>query len=220
MPNIMRTSIEDYIKHIYILQDSKRRVGTAVLARKLDVSMPSVSEMVKKLTAEGYLRNKPYHGFILTNEGERIALSLIRKHRLLEFFMLNILNFDWDEIHQEAEKLEHFVSDKFIDRLESVLDFPKFDPHGHPIPDGKGRIQADYSIVLSETVIGKTYVVSSVDDKSKEILKYIKGIGIQIGSVIKITGMLDVDKSVIIRARRKKYLLSKTISDSIRVRLK
>ncbi len=216
----MKTSIEDYIKHIYTLQDSGRRVGTAVLAQKMDITMPSVSEMVKKLTAAGYLRNKPYHGFLLTGEGEKIAVSLIRKHRLLEYFLLKVLNFEWDEIHQEAETLEHFVSDKFIERLESVLDFPKFDPHGHPIPDGKGRIPNAKSLVLSDAVIGRNYLVSSVDDKSREILKYLKGIGIKIGSGFRIHDLLEVDKSVIIKIGRKRYLLSKTISDSIRVTAK
>jgi len=157
---------------------------------------------------------------LLTGEGEKIAVSLIRKHRLLEYFLLKVLNFEWDEIHQEAETLEHFVSDKFIERLESVLDFPKFDPHGHPIPDGKGRIPNAKSLVLSDAVIGRNYLVSSVDDKSREILKYLKGIGIKIGSGFRIHDLLEVDKSVIIKIGRKRYLLSKTISDSIRVTAK
>jgi DtxR family transcriptional regulator, Mn-dependent transcriptional regulator len=211
----MRSAIEDYIKYIYTLQSSRVKIGTRNLAELMYISMPSVSEMIKKLTATGYISSKPYHGFKLTAKGEKIALTQIRKHRLLEHFMINTLDYDWEEVHQEADKLEHSVTEKFINRLEYFLGFPKFDPHGHPIPDINGKIRSLNSLPLSEAGTGKYYIVTSVNDRSKEILKYLKEIRIKINSKIKITRVLSFDGSVIIHIKGKKYLLSRKIADSI-----
>ncbi len=211
----MRSAVEDYIKYIYTLQSSKVKIGTRNLAELMYISMPSVSEMIKKLTAECYITSKPYHGFKLTAKGEKIALTQIRKHRILEHFMINTLDYGWEEVHQEAEKLEHSVTEKFINRLEYFLGFPKFDPHGQPIPDKNGKIRSLNSLPLSEAGTGNFYFVSAVNDRSKEILKYLKEIGIKINSKIRITDILSFDGSVIIYFKRKKYLLSKKIADSI-----
>jgi DtxR family Mn-dependent transcriptional regulator len=211
----MRSAAEDYIKHIYTLQASGVKVSTRNLAELLDISMPSVSEMVRKLTAEGFITSKLYHGFKLTSKGEKLALLLIRKHRLLEYFMINTLKYEWEDVHQEAERLEHSVSEKFINSLDYVLGFPKFDPHGHSIPDIKGKIQNRDSLPLSTAETGSYYYVSSVNDRSREILKYVKDLGIKLNLRIRITGKLAVDGSVIIYINGKKHLLSKRIADSI-----
>lgn len=215
----MRSAVEDYIKHIYSLQISRVKVSTTNLAELLNISMPSVSEMIKKLTAAGYITSKPYHGFKLTTKGEKLAILQLRKHRLLEYFMRNTLNYEWEDIHQEAEKLEHAVTEKFINNLDYVLGFPKFDPHGHPIPDIKGKMKNVNSIPLSSAKKGSFYLVSSVNDRSKEILKYLKEIKIKINSKIKISDILFFDGSVIIYNKRKKYLLSKQIAESIFVNI-
>lgn len=211
----MRSAAEDYIKHIYSLQTSGVKVSTRNLAELLDISMPSVSEMVKKLTSEGFITSKLYHGFRLTPKGEKLALIQIRKHRMLEYFMINTLKYEWEDVHQEAEKLEHAVTEKFINSLDYVLGFPKYDPHGHPIPDIKGRIQNLNSIPLSSAVTGLSYYVSSVNDRSREILKYLKDTGIKLNTGIKISGVLAIDGSVIVYVNKKKHLLSKRIADSI-----
>ena len=197
------------------MQSSRVKIGTRNLAELMYISMPSVSEMIKKLTTAGYITSRPYHGFKLTAKGEKIALTQIRKHRLLEHFMINTLDYEWEEVHQEADTLEHSVTEKFINRLEYFLGFPKFDPHGHPIPDINGKIRNLNSFPLSEAGTGKFYIVSAVNDRSKEILKYLKEIGIKINSKIKITGVLSYDGSVIIQIKGKKYLLSRKIADSI-----
>jgi DtxR family transcriptional regulator, Mn-dependent transcriptional regulator len=215
----MKSTTEDYIKHIYLLQASGIRIRTSVLAELMHISMPSVSEMVKKLTDSGYISSRPYHGFKLTRQGEELALTLIRKHRLLEYFMVKVLNFEWEEVHQEAEKLEHAVSEKFINSLEKVLGYPESDPHGHPIPDIRGKIKTRNSIPLSEAPAGKYYTVSSVSDRSEEILKYLKDIGVQINSKIKIKGSLSFDGSVIMYYKKKKYLFSRKIAQNIFVNL-
>lgn len=215
----MRSAVEDYIKHIYSLQISRVKVSTTNLAELLNISMPSVSEMIKKLNVAGYITSKPYHGFKLTAKGEKLAILQLRKHRLLEYFMRNTLNYEWEDIHQEAEKLEHAVTEKFINSLDYILGFPKFDPHGHPIPDIKGKIKNLNSIPLSSAKSGSFYFVSSVNDRSKEILKYLKDIKIKINSKIKIAEILLFDGSVIIYNKGKKYLLSKKIAESIFVNI-
>jgi DtxR family transcriptional regulator, Mn-dependent transcriptional regulator len=211
----MRSSVEDYIKQIYTLQVSSIKVSTRNLAELLNISMPSVSEMIKKLTESGFITSKPYRGFKLTSKGEKLAILQIRKHRLLEHFMKNVLNYEWEEVHAEAEKLEHAVSEKFINRLEDYMDFPKYDPHGHPIPDINGKIQNLNSHPLSVAVKEKSYIVSNVNDRSEEILKYLKEIDLNINSKIRIAGVLEFDGSVFVEVRGMKYLLSKKIADSI-----
>lgn len=211
----MRSAAEDYIKQIYSLQVSGVKVSTRNLAELLDISMPSVSEMVKKLTAEGFITSKLYHGFKLTSKGERLALLQLRKHRLLEYFMRNTLKYEWEDVHQDAEKLEHAVTEKFINSLDYVLGYPKYDPHGHPIPDIKGKIHNVNSIPLSSAEKGMNCFVSSVNDRSREILRHLKEIGIKLNSELKIIGVLSIDGSVIICINRKKHLLSKRIAESI-----
>ncbi|MDD5361612.1 MAG: metal-dependent transcriptional regulator [Ignavibacteria bacterium] len=211
----MRTAVEDYIKYIYTLQASGIKVSTGNLAGLMQISMPSVSEMIKKLTDAGYISNKPYHGFKLSPGGEKIALMQLRKHRLLEYFMINVLNFEWEDVHQEADKIEHAVSEKFINSLEYFLGYPKYDPHGHPIPDIKGKIAALKSMPVTKAKVGEFYYVSSVDDKSNEILKYLKEIGVRINSKIKISKVMAFDGSVIIILKGKKYLLSRKIAERL-----
>lgn len=211
----MKSTAEDYIKQIYNLQESRVKVSTRNLAGLLGISMPSVSEMIKKLTEKGYITSKPYHGFKLTTKGENLALNQIRKHRLLEHFMIKTLGYEWEEVHNEAEILEHAVTEKFINRLEYILGFPKFDPHGHPIPDKNGRMKNLISFPLSEATTGENYIISAVNDRSKEVLKYLKDIGIKLNSKLKKTEVLTIDGSVIIYVNRKKYLLSRIIAGSI-----
>jgi DtxR family Mn-dependent transcriptional regulator len=211
----MKSSLEDYIKQIYNLQVSGIKVGTGNLAALMNVSMPSVSEMIKKITLAGYITSRPYHGFKLTVKGEKLALLQLRKHRLLEYFMKNILDYEWEDVHYEAEKLEHAVSVKFVNRLEKFLDYPKYDPHGHPIPDSNGKIQYLNSIPLADAIKNKSYFVSNVNDRSEEILKYFKEIGLKINSKIKIIDVLGFDGSILIEVKGKKYLLSKKIAGCI-----
>jgi DtxR family Mn-dependent transcriptional regulator len=143
-------SKEDYLKNIYHLQTKQKVVNTTALAGILSVSPASVSEMISRLSKEGLIKNTPYYGFKLTKSGEKIAVNLVRKHRLIEVFLHEHLNYQWDEVHQEAEGLEHVCSDIFIDKLEKYLKYPKVDPHGDPIPDKNGVLAETPDILLSE----------------------------------------------------------------------
>lgn len=208
-------STEDYLKHIYELQSKGSKVNTTTLAGVLNISPASVSEMISKLTKTGWMKNTPYHGFSLTKKGKRIAVSLVRKHRLIEVFLQQHLAYSWDEVHNEAENFEHVCSDKFINKLDEYLGFPKFDPHGDPIPDIRGNVAGADNFILSKAVAGISYVISKVNDTSDEVLKYISSIGIKLNSEIHLTEKIAYDDSMIITIGESKHLLSKKIADNI-----
>ncbi len=208
-------SKEDYLKYIYHIQEEGRKVNTGSLATALSVSPASVSEMVTKLTKLGWIDNEPYHGFKLTKEGEKISVNLIRKHRMLEVFLHQHLNYEWDEVHAEAERLEHVVSDMFIEKLDSYLGHPKFDPHGEPIPDKHGHFANTNYILLSEAEPGKEYVIAKVNDSSKEILQYFSRSGLSLNSKLVLTERIEFDGSVTIVLDGTKHLLSKTMAEQI-----
>lgn len=214
---MLSRSIEDYLKYIYHIQLSGRKVNTSALAGMLNVSPASVSEMVLKLSKRGWLINNPYHGCELTKEGEKVALNLTRKHRLIEVFLQKNLKYNWDEVHAEAEKFEHACSDMFIDRLEEYLGFPKFDPHGDPIPDKNGKLPGTHDLPLSDAKEGRAYVVSKVNDSSNEVLKFISRLGLKLRSKINIKEKLNFDKSIVVRMKDKEYLLSNKIAENISV---
>lgn len=208
-------SAEDYLKHIYELQSKGSKVNTSTLAGVLKISPASVSEMVSKLTKSGWIKNTPYRGFSLAKKGEKIAINLIRKHRLIEVFLQQHLAYTWDEVHNEAEKIEHVCSDKFINKLDEYLGFPRFDPHGDPIPDINGNISENDNFILSEAGEGKAFLVSKVNDTSDEVLKYISSIGIKLNSIILVTEKLAFDNSVLVTINNGEHLLSKKIAENI-----
>ncbi len=208
-------SKEDYLKNIYHIQEEGQKVNTGSLAAALSISPASVSEMVNKLSKEGLIDNKPYHGFELTGDGKKISLNLIRKHRLLEVFLQEHLNYEWDQVHEEAERLEHVCSDMFINKLEEYLEFPKFDPHGDPIPDKELNIAPTHYKLLLNTEPGREYTIAEVKDSSIEILQYLSKIGIKLNSKITLSEKIDFDGSVVIMIEGKKNLLSKIMAEQI-----
>jgi DtxR family Mn-dependent transcriptional regulator len=210
-------SKQDYLKNIYLLNVVGKRSNTSSLAKEMKVSPASVSEMITKLSSEGLINNTPYHGFKLTETGEREAVILIRKHRLIEVFLQQHLDYKWDEVHVEAERLEHAVSDIFIDKLEHYLNYPKYDPHGDPIPDKSGNFneRSDHLISIAEE--GRNYIVTKVRDESDELLQYVSSIGIKLNSEIYIKSKFDFDDSILVVIDNKEFLLSKKISEHIYV---
>lgn len=209
------TSVEDYIKHIYELQSEGSKVNTSSLALKLNVSPASVSEMISKLTKPGWIENTPYRGFSLTDNGEKIAVNLIRKHRLIEVFLHQHLGYSWDEVHVEAEKFEHVCTDKFINKLDEYLGYPKSDPHGDPIPDINGNIADKKNLMLCDSEPRRYYIVRKVNDTSDEVLRYISGIGIKLNTEVFLSEKITFDESILIAINGVKHLLSKRIAENI-----
>jgi DtxR family transcriptional regulator, Mn-dependent transcriptional regulator len=208
-------SKEDYLKYIYHINEEGKKANTGNLAAALSVSPASVSEMVSKLSDEGWIENTPYHGFKLTKEGEKISINLVRKHRLLEVFLQQHLNYEWDEVHAEAERFEHVCSEMFINKLEEYLGYPKFDPHGDPIPDKHGRLVPTHYKLLSNADAGNDYVIAKVNDASKEILKYLSKIGLKLNSKIHLNEKIEFDGSLLVTLGGKKHLLSQKMSEQI-----
>jgi DtxR family Mn-dependent transcriptional regulator len=174
-------SVEDYLKAIYRLSPQGRAASTSEIAQRLELSPASVSGMVKRLSGQGLLEHEPYRGVQLTAEGRRAALRMLRRHRLIEAYLVAFLGYTWDTVHEEAERLEHAVSDTLVERLAAVLGNPAVDPHGDPIPTSEGDIAEPASIPLSEVPAGASVEVRQVEEGQPDRLRYIASLGLRPG---------------------------------------
>jgi DtxR family transcriptional regulator, Mn-dependent transcriptional regulator len=190
------TSEENYIKAIFHLQGSDGTVTTNKLAQELHTRPASVTDMLKKLKTKKLLHYQPYRGFRLNTEGKKVALGIIRRHRLWEYFLSEKLKFRWDEVHAVAEDLEHVSNKKLIDKLDEFLGHPRFDPHGDPIPDVHGRVEASKKIRLTEMPLNKTVVVCQVSDQSTPLLELLRHRHIGIGTRLEVKKRFEFDHSM------------------------
>lgn len=175
-------SVEDYLKAIYRLTPEGRPASTSEIANLLELAPASVSGMVKRLSEHGLLEHVPYKGVQLTEGGRRAALRTIRRHRLIEAYLVAFLGYTWDTVHEEAERLEHAVSDQLVERMAAVLGHPSVDPHGDPIPDVDGAIHEPASTPISELPEGIAVELRRVDESDPERLRYIASIGLHPGA--------------------------------------
>ena len=166
-------SVEDYLKAIYHLSASGGFAATSDIASMLDVAPPSVSGMVKRLSEAGLIEHVPYRGVQLTSQGRRAALRMVRRHRILESYLLQHLGFNWDDVHEEAERLEHAVSDSLIDRMATRLGDPQYDPHGAPIPTAAGDIEEAELLSLADATPGAKLELRQVEDRDPAKLRYL-----------------------------------------------
>jgi DtxR family Mn-dependent transcriptional regulator len=174
-------SVEDYLKAIYRLSPQGRTASTSEIAQRLELSPASVSGMVKRLSEQGLLEHVPYKGVHLTAEGRRAALRMLRRHRLIEAYLVAFLGYSWDTVHDEAERLEHAVSDTLVERMAAVLGNPSVDPHGDPIPTPDGDIQEPAGIPLSEVPAATSVEVRRVEESQRERLRDIASVGLRPG---------------------------------------
>jgi len=179
-------SVEDYLKAIYRLAQEASPVATSEIALALGLSAPSVSEMVKRLSEQGLLEHAPYRGVALTAQGRRAALGMLRRHRILETYLVEKLGYTWDSVHPEAERLEHAVSDSLIERMALTLGNPAFDPHGDPIPQADGSVALVDAIPIAELAPGQVVEVSRVMTNHAERLRFLADSGLQLGSRIEL----------------------------------
>ena len=162
---------QDYLKALYQLRGDQRPVPTRDLAQRLGISSPSVSEMVTRLSAQGLVEHDRYRGQQLTREGRKVALELVRHHRLLEMFLVQVLGYSWDEVHDEAERLEHVISERMEQRIFELLGRPELDPHGHAIPSLTGQVRPLSERALSDVRAGEKVVVQGVSDDDSGLLR-------------------------------------------------
>ena len=188
---------ENYLKAIYRLSEGGlKAVLTNEIAESMSTKAASVTDMIKKLSNKNLLSYEKYYGAKITKHGKSEALSVIRKHRLWETFLVEKLHFSWDEVHEVAEQLEHIQSPLLIEKLDEFLGYPTADPHGHPSPDKEGKVPSMKLIPLSESVVNKKAVVRSVKDGSPSFLQYLSKIGIYIGAKIAILDKIEFDSSL------------------------
>lgn len=177
-------SAEDYLKAMYRLQEAGGPVSTSSLASALDVSPAAATKAVQLLADKKLIRYRPYHGAKLTDSGRRAALTVVRRHRLLELFLHDVLGYGWDEVDAEAERLEHHVSDEFIARLDRLLDYPRLDPHGDPIPSDDGTLAACSARTLADCELAERVTVERVSDKDSQVLQYLARYGLRPGAEV------------------------------------
>jgi DtxR family Mn-dependent transcriptional regulator len=194
-------SKENYIKAVFHLQQEQESVTTNALADALQTKPASVTDMLKKLKTQKLLQYEKYRGVKLTGEGKKVAVQIIRKHRLWEFFLVEKLQFGWEEVHDIAEELEHISSKKLIDRLDAFLDFPRSDPHGDPIPDINGKMPAFQQSAVSDMPLNGSGTVNGISDQSAEMLELLKHKNIQLGTRLEVKKKFEVDGSVEIKIR-------------------
>lgn len=175
-------SVEDYLKAIYHLSQGTQPASTSEIAELLGLSAPSVSGMVRRLSEQGLLEHVPYRGVLLTASGRRIALRMVRRHRLIEAYLVGFLGYSWDTVHDEAERLEHAVSDVLIERMALSLGHPRFDPHGDPIPSSDGTVDELVYTPLADIPVAETAEIRRVDTSQAERLRYLEHAGLKPGT--------------------------------------
>ena len=210
---------ENYLKAIYHLQQEQNNtVSTNDLAKYINTKASSVTDMLKKLSDKLLVVYKKYQGVKLSDEGEKTALKIIRKHRLWEVFLVNKLKFNWNEVHEIAEQLEHIQSEKLTDRLDQFLDFPKRDPHGDPIPNKSGEFAVANKTILSELECGEKGVCVGVKDSSADFLSYLDKQGVALGKSIEVEEKENFDKSMLINFGDKKLRISEQIAQNLYIK--
>jgi len=216
---MLTRSEENYLKTIFHLSEGgKREVNTNSVAESLNTKPASVSDMIKKLSSKSLLSYQKYKGVNVSDQGKTEALKVIRKHRLWEVFLVDKLKFNWDEVHEIAEQLEHIKSPDLVNRLDQFLGYPTVDPHGDPIPDEHGEINIGAQVSLADADLNSRCMVVAVDDANSALLKHLDRIKIQLGTRFKIIEKIDFDSSILIQIEGgSEIFLSKKITNCIMV---
>jgi len=187
---------EDYLKVLYLLGGGDKPVPTRDLAQRLGISSPSVSEMVTRLSAQGLVEHDRYRGQQLTREGRKVALELVRHHRLLEMFLVRVLGYRWDEVHEEAERLEHVISERMEERIFELLGHPELDPHGHAIPTLAGKVRASSHRPLSDARAGERVTVQGVSDDDAGKLRELERRGLVPGTRLAVVAASEFESPI------------------------
>jgi DtxR family Mn-dependent transcriptional regulator len=212
---------ENYLKAIYHLgQSGVRTVLTSEIALALQTTSASVTDMLKKLAEKNFIEYERYKGARMTRKGEKIALAVVRKHRLWEVFLTDVLKFEWDEVHDMAEQLEHVSSEELIKRLDQFLGHPRVDPHGDPIPDPQGKMQSFQQVRLSQAKAGSKVIISGVNDHQPAFLQFLRKKGLMPGTVITLMETDPFEKSLLLHRQdnNESLFLSNEVASQIFIR--
>ncbi len=212
---MLSQAVEDYLKTIYKLQQGVESVSTSDIARSMSVSAASVTNMVKRLAQLGLVEYESYRGVTVTSTGEKVALEIIRHHRLLELYLKEVMGYSWDKVHEEAEHLEHHISEEFEDKLDEILGFPTHDPHGDPIPTREGEIAESTSDPLADVEPGLNVVIQRVSDSDPEMLSYLEQIGLLPGATVAIVEKAPFHGPITIRVRDSEQIVGHRIASNV-----
>lgn len=215
-------SEEDHLKAIFSIQKKTGKgATTTAISKKLKTKASSVTDMVKRLASKDLVEHRPYHGAKLTDKGAEVATALTRKHRLWETFLVEHLRFKWDQVHEIAEQLEHVNSMELIDRLEAFMNFPKFDPHGDPIPRKDGTIETCAGVVtLNSVPTGERVVIQGLNDTSDSFLKFLDGMGFKIGTQLMVMRRYELGNTIEVNTHfRDGITLVEEVSNKINVKI-
>jgi len=210
-------AVQDYLKTIYKLQEDNGVVSTSALAEAMEVAAASVTGMVKKLAGLKLVRHNPYQGVTLTKAGEKMALEVIRHHRLLELYLAEALGYSWDKVHEEAERLEHVISEEFEEKIFEALGRPTRDPHGDPIPAKDGTVVAAEHDRLSDLEPGATGVIRQVSDSDAEMLRYLGTRGLVPNAPVEVLEKAPFNGPVTVKTRETSHVLGRDLAQHIRV---
>ncbi|MBN1259716.1 MAG: metal-dependent transcriptional regulator [Anaerolineae bacterium] len=211
-------TVEDYVRAIYQLQEGAEDVSTSALAEVMKVAPATVTSMLKKLDQLGYAVYTPYQGVSLTESGRRLALNIVRRHRLVELYLVQALEIPWDRVHEEAHRWEHVISDEVLAKMDEVLGHPERDPHGAPIPGENGSLPATSTVRLSALRSGQRAVVAEVADNVPEMLRYIGNLGLYPDVAIEIIAVAPFDGLVTVRVGERQHIIGQRIARSIFVK--
>jgi DtxR family transcriptional regulator, Mn-dependent transcriptional regulator len=213
------SNVEDYLKAIYNLAADSEAASTSAIADSLGVAAGSVTGMLKRLSDQGLVEHVPYYGARLTGSGEEQAIGLIRRHRILEMFLVQVLGYTWDRVHEEAEKLEHAVSDELIDRMAQVLGFPAADPHGAPIPEtGRAFVDRKYP-TLDKLDVGCSAVLRRVRDEDPAALRYLAELNMKPGAELTLTDRGPFNGPLYVRVGDQDHIVSPELAQNVQVEL-
>ncbi|MFT6167094.1 MAG: DtxR family Mn-dependent transcriptional regulator [Vicingaceae bacterium] len=213
---------ENYLKAIYTLINSAdKKASTNEIAKRMETKASSVTDMLKRLNEKQLVDYERYKTVQITEKGKQVAISIIRKHRLWEYFLVESLNFGWDEVHDIAEQLEHIESVELTNKLDEFLGFPKFDPHGDPIPNSKGVFPSRESQKLSEVQVGSKLIITGVEDHSPSFLNFLSEMEIELGTDLVLKTKHPFDNSIIVVNRQnQKFTLSQKVASNLYIKIK
>lgn len=213
------TAVQDYLKAIYQLGGRSAPVPTSALAERLDVRRASVSGMLRRLDDVGLVSHVPYKGVRLTRRGSRAALEVIRHHRLLELYLAEVVGMPWDKVHEEADALEHHISEDLESRLAELLGNPTEDPHGDPIPSADLEVTERTFPSLNQAEAGSRYVVRRVSDRSAALLRHLDELGIKPGATFEVVGVVAFGGGVRVKTKSKEHVIGKDAADAVLVEM-
>ena len=211
-------SEENYLKAIFHLMNTDNTVTINELSKVLSVKMPSVNNMMKKFAEKGWVIYESYKPLKITDSGKKQAALVVRKHRLIEMFLVEKMNFGWENVHEIAEQLEHIHSETFFDKMDELLNYPKYDPHGEPIPDKEGNIIAQDLKKLSNCKVGESVVFTAVTITDEDFLNFLNKKKVVLGKEIKVLNIEKFDKSMLVKIQEEEIVLSNIVCDKILVK--